>query len=163
VRTRGFEETSGDAHIGDVPLRCERVQLHVRRFLGFDCLSWHLAACKASAPSTAAAPVTGHRDRHPVVLQTRRVPTQPTRKVESPNTILRRCRYEGTVTEEQQAVDFKLSVLDVSPVSSGSSGAQALHNTLDLARLADRLGATSATGWPSTTTSPASQAPHLRS
>ena len=37
-------------------------------------------------------------------------------------------------------MDFKLSVLDVSPVSSGSSGAQALHNTLDLARLADRLG-----------------------
>jgi len=35
---------------------------------------------------------------------------------------------------------FKLSVLDVSPVSSGSTGTQALHNTLDLARLADRLG-----------------------
>ncbi|MBA2343656.1 MAG: LLM class flavin-dependent oxidoreductase [Rubrobacter sp.] len=37
-------------------------------------------------------------------------------------------------------MEFKLSVLDVSPVSSGSSGAQALQNTLDLARLADRLG-----------------------
>jgi luciferase family oxidoreductase group 1 len=37
-------------------------------------------------------------------------------------------------------VDFKLSVLDVSPVSSDSTGAQALQNTLDLARLADRLG-----------------------
>jgi len=37
-------------------------------------------------------------------------------------------------------VDFKLSVLDVSPVSSGSTGAQALQNTLDLARMADRLG-----------------------
>src|ERR1039458_6212978 len=35
---------------------------------------------------------------------------------------------------------FRLSVLDQSPVSEGSSGAQALHNTLDLARLADRLG-----------------------
>jgi luciferase family oxidoreductase group 1 len=33
-----------------------------------------------------------------------------------------------------------LSVLDLSPVSSGSTGAAALHNSLDLARLADRLG-----------------------
>ncbi len=35
---------------------------------------------------------------------------------------------------------FRLSVLDQSPVSRGSSGAQALQNTLDLARLTDRLG-----------------------
>lgn len=35
-----------------------------------------------------------------------------------------------------------LSVLDLSPVPAGSSAAQALHNTLDLARLADRLGYT---------------------
>ena len=33
-----------------------------------------------------------------------------------------------------------LSVLDLSPVSAGSTGAQALRNTLDLARLADQLG-----------------------
>jgi luciferase family oxidoreductase group 1 len=33
-----------------------------------------------------------------------------------------------------------LSVLDLSPVSAGSSGAQALRNSLDLAQLADRLG-----------------------
>src|ERR1700720_3381293 len=33
----------------------------------------------------------------------------------------------------------RLSVLDQSPVSEGSSGAQALQNTIDLARLADRL------------------------
>jgi luciferase family oxidoreductase group 1 len=33
-----------------------------------------------------------------------------------------------------------LSVLDLSPVSAGSTGAQALRNTLDLARLADALG-----------------------
>src|SRR5665213_1272017 len=33
-----------------------------------------------------------------------------------------------------------LSILDLSPVSAGSSGAQALHNSLDLARLADELG-----------------------
>jgi luciferase family oxidoreductase group 1 len=37
-------------------------------------------------------------------------------------------------------VSFGISVLDVSPVSSGSGGALALLNTLDLARLADRLG-----------------------
>jgi luciferase family oxidoreductase group 1 len=34
----------------------------------------------------------------------------------------------------------RLSVLDQSPVSEGSTGAQALRNTLDLARLADDLG-----------------------
>ena len=37
-------------------------------------------------------------------------------------------------------MDFGLSVLDVSPVSSGSNSAQALRNTLDLARLTDQLG-----------------------
>ena len=37
-------------------------------------------------------------------------------------------------------MDLWLSVLDLSPVSSGSNGAQALRNTLDVARLADRLG-----------------------
>ncbi|TMJ53743.1 MAG: LLM class flavin-dependent oxidoreductase [Alphaproteobacteria bacterium] len=35
-----------------------------------------------------------------------------------------------------------LSVLDLSPVTSGSSGTQALRNSLDLAGLADRLGYT---------------------
>jgi luciferase family oxidoreductase group 1 len=35
---------------------------------------------------------------------------------------------------------LRLSVLDQSPISQGSTGAQALANTLDLARLADRLG-----------------------
>jgi len=35
---------------------------------------------------------------------------------------------------------LRLSVLDQSPISQGSSGAQALRNTLELARLADRLG-----------------------
>ncbi len=35
---------------------------------------------------------------------------------------------------------LRLSVLDQSPISQGSSGVQALANTLDLARLADRLG-----------------------
>ena len=37
-------------------------------------------------------------------------------------------------------MNFELSVLDVSPVSSGSNSAQALRNTLDLARFTDRLG-----------------------
>jgi luciferase family oxidoreductase group 1 len=35
-----------------------------------------------------------------------------------------------------------LSVLDLSPVAAGSSGAQSLRNSLELARLADRLGFT---------------------
>jgi luciferase family oxidoreductase group 1 len=35
---------------------------------------------------------------------------------------------------------FHLSVLDQSPVSEGSTGSQALQNTIDLARLADQLG-----------------------
>ena len=35
---------------------------------------------------------------------------------------------------------MRLSVLDQSPISEGSTGADALHNTLDLARLADELG-----------------------
>ena len=35
---------------------------------------------------------------------------------------------------------LRLSVLDQSPISEGSTGAEALRNTLDLARLADALG-----------------------
>jgi luciferase family oxidoreductase group 1 len=35
---------------------------------------------------------------------------------------------------------FALSVLDQSPISEGMTGADALHNTIDLARLADELG-----------------------
>lgn len=35
---------------------------------------------------------------------------------------------------------FRLSVLDLSPIASGMTGADALRNTLDLARLADGLG-----------------------
>jgi luciferase family oxidoreductase group 1 len=37
---------------------------------------------------------------------------------------------------------FRLSILDLSPVSAGSTGAQALRNTLDLARFADGAGFT---------------------
>jgi alkanesulfonate monooxygenase SsuD/methylene tetrahydromethanopterin reductase-like flavin-dependent oxidoreductase (luciferase family) len=35
---------------------------------------------------------------------------------------------------------IRLSVLDQSPIAAGSTGAEALHNTLDLARHADGLG-----------------------
>jgi luciferase family oxidoreductase group 1 len=35
-----------------------------------------------------------------------------------------------------------LSILDLSPVTTGTSGAQALRNSIDLARMADRLGFT---------------------
>src|SRR5918996_2510468 len=42
--------------------------------------------------------------------------------------------------KELHSMEFGLSVLDVSPVSSGSNGGQALRNTLELARLVDRLG-----------------------
>jgi luciferase family oxidoreductase group 1 len=35
---------------------------------------------------------------------------------------------------------LRISILDQSPVAEGSTAAQALHNTIDLARLADRLG-----------------------
>jgi luciferase family oxidoreductase group 1 len=37
---------------------------------------------------------------------------------------------------------LRLSVLDQSPIAEGSTGAQALHDTIDLARLADDLGYT---------------------
>jgi hypothetical protein len=36
--------------------------------------------------------------------------------------------------------DLRLSVLDQSPISEASTGAQGLRNTVDLARLADELG-----------------------
>jgi luciferase family oxidoreductase group 1 len=35
---------------------------------------------------------------------------------------------------------IRLSVLDQSPIAEGSTGAQALHNTIDLAKLTERLG-----------------------
>ena len=38
------------------------------------------------------------------------------------------------------ALPLRLSVLDQSPIAEGSTGAQALGRTLDLAQLADRLG-----------------------
>jgi luciferase family oxidoreductase group 1 len=38
------------------------------------------------------------------------------------------------------AADLRLSVLDQTPVSEGATAAEALRNTIDLARLADELG-----------------------
>src|SRR4051812_24699963 len=39
-----------------------------------------------------------------------------------------------------QRMGLRLSVLDQSPISEGMTGSEALHNTIDLARLADALG-----------------------
>ena len=47
----------------------------------------------------------------------------------------------GSVKAESSSV-VRLSVLDLSPVPAGSSPAQALHNSLDLARHAEALGLT---------------------
>jgi luciferase family oxidoreductase group 1 len=46
------------------------------------------------------------------------------------------------VVTAAQAVPIPLSVLDLSPVVTGASGADSLRNSLDLAQLADRLGYT---------------------
>ncbi len=42
--------------------------------------------------------------------------------------------------QQPAAPTFRLGVLDQSPIAEGSSGAQALRNSVDLARLADDLG-----------------------
>jgi luciferase family oxidoreductase group 1 len=44
------------------------------------------------------------------------------------------------VTHARVAAPLRLGVLDQSPIATGSDSAQALRNTLDLARLADELG-----------------------
>src|SRR5712675_55200 len=56
----------------------------------------------------------------------------------SPN---RTCAKQKREHPNQVAV-IPLSILDLSPVAAGSSGAQSLRNSLDLARLADGLGYT---------------------
>jgi luciferase family oxidoreductase group 1 len=52
----------------------------------------------------------------------------------------RRDRQAGRPAPVPIVVAMRLSVLDQSPISAGSTGPQALANTLDLARLADELG-----------------------
>ena len=53
------------------------------------------------------------------------------------NPVRRRCRRRPLTKIARTVL---LSVLDQSPIAEGATGAQALHNTLDLARLADALG-----------------------
>src|SRR5436309_5363624 len=43
---------------------------------------------------------------------------------------------------DPRGMTLPLSILDLSPIPSGSTASQALRNTIDLARLADRLGYT---------------------
>src|SRR5437868_4091654 len=52
------------------------------------------------------------------------------------------CVARGRSDARMLARPIALSVLDLSPVAAGSSGAVSLRNSLDLARLADRLGYT---------------------
>jgi luciferase family oxidoreductase group 1 len=52
----------------------------------------------------------------------------------------RRDRHAGRPAPVPIVVAVRLSVLDQSPISAGSTGPQALANTIDLARLADELG-----------------------
>src|SRR5499426_4293761 len=52
------------------------------------------------------------------------------------------CAARGRSEDRMPARPIALSILDLSPVAAGSSGAVSLRNSLDLARLADRLGFT---------------------
>ena len=45
-----------------------------------------------------------------------------------------------TQDEKRPEAPLRLSVLDQSPIAEGTTGAQALHNSVDLARLTDELG-----------------------
>ena len=63
--------------------------------------------------------------------------------------------------ENEPAGRIRLSVLDQSPIPEGSTGGDALRNSVDLARLADG-SATTATGSPSTTARRPSPAPAPR-
>jgi luciferase family oxidoreductase group 1 len=63
------------------------------------------------------------------------------------NHVYLRCKAGGSAgphgriaSVEEVTELLRLSVLDQSPVSEGSTGAQALRNTIDLARLSDALG-----------------------
>ena len=52
------------------------------------------------------------------------------------------CAARGRSEDRMSARPIALSILDLSPVAAGSSGAVSLRNSLDLARLADGLGFT---------------------
>src|SRR5215210_7979160 len=46
----------------------------------------------------------------------------------------------ATLPSSSMSRSYQLSVIDQSPISEGMTGAEALRNTIDLARLADELG-----------------------
>lgn len=48
----------------------------------------------------------------------------------------------NSTTKDYRIMTLPLSVLDLSPIGTGSSASQAVRNTIDLARLADRIGYT---------------------
>lgn len=52
----------------------------------------------------------------------------------------RDCLWSVARETSIKVMKLPLSVLDLAPVSSGSTPSEALRNTLELARLADRLG-----------------------
>ena len=54
------------------------------------------------------------------------------------------CAARGRSEDRMSARPMALSILDLSPVAAGSSGAVSLRNSLDLARLADKIGITQA-------------------
>jgi luciferase family oxidoreductase group 1 len=62
--------------------------------------------------------------------------------VAPPLAVLTLAHHRNLQTKSAKRPVVPLSILDLSPVAAGSSGAQALRNSLDLARLADRLGYT---------------------
>ena len=82
------------------------------------------ATAKPSA-RTSARPA----DRHP---------GRPVLRPQPPLRDLRRASGRGARARAGDGV--RLSVLDQSPIAEGSTGADALRNTIDLARLADALG-----------------------
>src|SRR6185312_3204704 len=51
-----------------------------------------------------------------------------------------RCGRAGLAQRRPTIKSMRFSVLDQSPISEGSTGAEALRNTIDLAQLADSLG-----------------------
>src|ERR1017187_5670707 len=69
---------------------------------------------------------------------------RPYERTPRPWSALLRCDTIISRRRESMAAgkSYRLSVLDVSPVASGSTSSDALRNTLDLAQLADKLGFT---------------------
>ena len=66
--------------------------------------------------------------------------TRPDIRAAAPKPISNKLRRMRWTILRLMPTPLRLSVLDQSPIAQGSTGAQALRNTIDLARLADRLG-----------------------